>query len=327
MRAPVLDDSFLYLSEVDVASADISLARLRDAVAAVFAAQARGTAHAAPKSVLTIGPGHVFQAKPAVMRAEGLAGMKWLGLVPAAQSSGSTISSLIVLSDIKTAATVAVMGGNWITATRTAAMTAIAAQALARADSVSIGFVGCGVQARSHFDALRLVLPGLKEVVACSRSAASAERFAAMVRAAGLAARTTREPREAVEGLDVVITTVPEGAEVLEFLDTAWVTPGAFVGAVDLGRSWKRGTLRAMDILATDEHEQTRMLTASGRMTFAGPYEADLADLASGAFKGRSSAAQRAMFNFSGHALADLAAAQVVYETALQKGLGTRLAR
>jgi ornithine cyclodeaminase/alanine dehydrogenase-like protein (mu-crystallin family) len=42
---------------------------------------------------------------------------------------------------------------------------------------------------------------------------------------------------------------------------------------------------------------------------------------------GRSSATQRAMFNFSGHALADLAVAQVVYETALRKGLGTRLAR
>ena len=103
-----------------------------------------------------------------------------------------------------------------------------------------------------------------------------------------------------VEAPGVIIITVSEGAEVLEFLDTAWVTPGTFVGAVDLARSWKRGTLRAMDILATDEREQTRVLTASGRMTFAGPYEADFADLASGAFKGRSSATQRAMFNFSG---------------------------
>ena len=94
-----MQDSLLYLSEADVAGADISLAHLRDTVAAVFAAQARGTAQAAPKSVLTMGPGHVFQAKPAVMRAQGFAGMKWLGLVPAAQSSGPTISSLIVLSD------------------------------------------------------------------------------------------------------------------------------------------------------------------------------------------------------------------------------------
>src|SRR6267154_2590149 len=66
-------------------------------------------------------------------------------------------------------------------ANRPAAMTAIAVQKLARVDSVSIGFIGCGVQARSHFDVLRLVLPDLKEVVVCSRSAASAERFVAMV--------------------------------------------------------------------------------------------------------------------------------------------------
>ncbi|MCC6193146.1 MAG: ornithine cyclodeaminase family protein [Burkholderiales bacterium] len=322
-----MHDTILYLSEADVAATDVSLARLRECIAAAFAAQARGIAHTAPKSVLDLGRGHTFQAKPAAMAAQGLAGMKWFGLVPAAQASGPTINSLIVLSDIDTGAVVAMMGGNWITATRTAAMTAIAAQRLARADSRSIGFIGCGVQARSHFDALRLVLPGLTELVACGRSAASAERFAAMASAAGLTARTTREPREAVEGMDVVITTVPDGADVVEFLDTAWVARGAFVGAVDLARSWKRDGLRALDILATDEHEQTRTLAAAGRMTFAGPYDADLADLASGAHEGRSSATQRAMFSFSGHALADLAAAQVVYETALDRGLGTRLVR
>jgi ornithine cyclodeaminase/alanine dehydrogenase-like protein (mu-crystallin family) len=85
-----MDDSLLYLSEADVASAEIPLVACR-------------TAQAASKSVLTLG------------------------------------------------------------AARTAAMTAIAAQKLARAESRSIGFLGCGVQARSHFDALRLVLPGLKD--------------------------------------------------------------------------------------------------------------------------------------------------------------------
>ena len=100
---------------------------------------------------------------------------------------------------------------------------------------------------------------------------------------------------------------------------------GAFASAVDLGRSWKRDTLRQVDILATDEHEQTRVLAAMGRMNFAGPYDADLADLATRARPGRTSEAQRTMFVFSGHALADLAAAQVVYETAKRRGLGVTL--
>ena len=317
----------LYLSEADVAGASIPLERLRDVIAGAFAAKGNGRAEAAPKSVMTIASGHVFQAKPAVLRDAGLAGMKWFGLVPSNQTSGPSISSLIVLSDLKTGEMLAVMGGNSITATRTAAMSAIAVQHLARRDSTSIGFVGCGVQAHSHLEALRLVLPALDRVVACSRTEASAERLVDAARALGLRASTTREPRTAVEGMDVVITSVPEGAAVLEFLDTAWLAPGAFASAVDLGRSWRRDTLRKVELLATDEHEQTRTLAAMGRMSFAGSYEADLTDLVTGAHPGRSSAEQRALFVFSGHALADLAAAQVVYETAKRQGLGVELPR
>jgi ornithine cyclodeaminase/alanine dehydrogenase len=172
---------------------------------------------------------------------------------------------------------------------------------------------------------MRLVLPGLERVVAYSRTETSAARLADAARALGLQASTTREPREAVEGLDAVITSVPEGTAVAEFLDTAWVAPGAFVAAVDLGRSWKRESIRQVELLATDEHEQTRTLAAMGRMSFGGPYEADLTELVSSVHPGRTSSKQRAMFIFSGHALADLAAAQVVYETAMERGLGVDL--
>ena len=314
----------IYLSDAEVARAALSLDRLREIVAGAFAAQARGAAEAAPKSVLNIGKGHVFQAKPASLRDANLTGMKWFGLVPSGQTSGPSVESLIVLSDMRTGRTLAVMGGNWITATRTAAMSAIAAQSLARPESASIGFVGCGVQAHSHLDAMRLVLPRLTNVVAYSRTEASARRLADAAASRGMSARVTTDPQQAVEGMDVVITTVPEGGR-LEFLDTGWLAPGAFASAVDLGRSWKRETLRGVDILATDEHEQTRAVAAMGRMSFAGPYDADLAGMTSGTAPKRTSPQQRAMFCFSGHALADIAAAQVVYETALRDGLGVKL--
>ena len=322
-----MDDHLLYLSEADVASAAVSLAEVRAAVAAAFAAKARGTALTSAKSVLTLGPGHVFQAKPGALREAGLAGMKWFGLVPSAQAAGPTLSSLILLSDLRTGLPLALLGANWITAARTAAMSALAAQRLARPDSVSIGFVGCGVQAGAHLEALRLVLTRLASVAAFSRTAASAERFASAARDLGLQAKIARDPREAVEGMDVIVTSVPEGAITAPFLDPRWVTPGAFVSAVDLGRSWQPEHYGEFDILATDEHEQTRVLAGLGRMNFAGPYSADLAEIASGAFAGRSLATQRAMFIFSGHALADLAAAQAVLETARRNGLGTRLPR
>ncbi|MBL8381905.1 MAG: ornithine cyclodeaminase family protein [Burkholderiales bacterium] len=323
----MIEPTLLYLSEADVAGLGMDLDALREAVAAAFAAKARGAADAAPKSVVNVAPGHVFQAKPAILREDGYAGMKWFGLVPPGATAGPSISSTIILSDIASGMAVALIAGDWITAKRTAAMSAIAARALARPDSASIGFVGAGVQGHSHLEALPRVLPGLRRAVVCSRTAASADALAAAARAMGLEARVVSEPRDAVAGLDVIVTTVPEGAARVEFLDPDWVAPGAFVAAVDLARSWRRSGLRSFEILATDDHEQTRALTAAGRMTFAGPYEADLADLCAGRFAGRASAAQRAMFNFSGHALADLAAARIAYATARRVGLGTRLAR
>jgi ornithine cyclodeaminase/alanine dehydrogenase-like protein (mu-crystallin family) len=317
--------SLLYLSAADVRAAGVSPDALRAAVAAVFAAKARGEAKAEPKLSVAIAPGHFFQAMPGALLSSGVAGMKWVGVVPAGQTTGPTISALIVLADLATGAPVAVMDGTWITGARTAAMTALAAGKLARADSATIGFVGCGIQARSHLEALRRVLPRLADVVAYSRSEASAERFAAEAREGGLAAETTRNPREAVEGLDVVVTTVPAAPGLAAFLDPAWLAPGAFASAVDLGRSWVADRLRSLDLLATDEHEQSRILGAAGKLAWGGPYHADLAGLVTGREPGRTDPGQRAMFLFAGHSLADLAAAEAVLDAARRRGIGTAL--
>ena len=95
-----MNDHLLYLSESDVAALGLDPDTLRAAVAAAFASKARGRAEASGKSVINIAPGHLFQAKPGVMRDAGYAGMKWFGLVPPGSTAGPSISSLIVLSDI-----------------------------------------------------------------------------------------------------------------------------------------------------------------------------------------------------------------------------------
>lgn len=322
-----IDDSILYLTEADVAGLGMDLDALREAVAAAFAAKACNRAGASEKSTVVIAPSHIFQAKPGSLLDAGLAGMKWFGLVPTGSTGEPSIHSTILVSDIRSGKLTAIVAGNWITAKRTAAMSAIAARSLARAASTTIGFIGAGVQGMSHLEALARVLPSLARVVVCSRTAASASRLVEAARRMGLEASVTTDPRHAVEGMDVVVTTVPEGSWRSAPLDPGWVAPGAFVAAVDLARSWDRARLRQFEILATDDHEQTRALTAAGRMTYAGPYEADLADLCSGRAAGRTSDAQRALFNFSGHALADLAAAQVAIETARARGVGTDLPR
>jgi ornithine cyclodeaminase/alanine dehydrogenase len=113
-------------------------------------------------------------------------------------------------------------------------------------------------------------LPGLTHARVYGRSRGSSEAFAEEARQAGLAARVVEDPRAAVEGCEVVVTTVPAQPGLQPFLDPAWVAPGGFVAAVDLGRHWQSGRLRQdFDLLITDDHRQSGR--GGGKLPYAGP--------------------------------------------------------
>jgi len=126
---------------------------------------------------------------------------------------------------------------------------------------------------------------------------------------------------------DVVVTSVPAGAASDAFLDARVLRPGTFASAVDLGRSWRGETLRAFDIVATDDRVQAKDPSTGARLAFGGPFDCDLASLVSGATAGRSDPAARIMFVFPGFALADLAVAAEVFAAAAAAGRGTLLPR
>jgi alanine dehydrogenase len=320
------DDTLLYLSEADVARIALPPDEARAAIAEAFAAYHLRRAGVKPKLALEIGPGHVFQSLCAATPETGLAINKWLGFAPlAAGATGASIHAMVALNDYASGRLRAVMGGNLLTAIRTAAMSALAAVHLAAPQPRSIGFVGCGLQARSHLAAFRALFPSLGELRATSRSPGSADAFVAEAAAAGLHA--SRLTAEAVAACDIVVTSVPMHPGFTPFLDVAWLRPGSFVAAVDLGRSWIPAGLADLDLRATDDSSQAEGLAAALGLAGASAFHADLAALAAGAHPGRRDAHQRAMFAFRGFGLGDLAVAARLLAAAEAAGIGTRLAR
>ncbi len=89
-----------------------------------------------------------------------------------------THMAMIELLSRATGQPLAVMDGRLITEMRTAAVSAVALEALAPPNVSSLGILGSGVQARSHLEALRLIRPSLKEVRVWSRTPANAEKLA-----------------------------------------------------------------------------------------------------------------------------------------------------
>lgn len=319
-------DSLLYLSRADVEAAGLDPGELIAAVERAFAAKGSGAAQVGPKGRVPVATGHFFQTMVGSLREPAVAGMKFFGVVPDNPGRGlPNVCSIILLSDVETGLPVAVIEGNAITGARTAAVSAAAAKRLAPPDAASAAFIGCGVQAQSHAVFMRHVRPGLRQAALLGRGAASRDRFAAELRAAGWQVRIAAGPDDALEGAEVVVSSVPEYAGFRPFLDPARLKPGAFVASVDLGRSWLPAPAGTFGLVTTDDAEQSRHLVADGRIIAPGPFGIDLVSLAGGA--PYRSTGERVFFVFAGHVLGDLAAGAAVYEKALARGLGTTLPR
>lgn len=315
----------LHLPATVLESLGISERAVADAVADGVRAVAAGRAWSRPKINIVPDSERLFQAMLAASETPAYAMVKAVGVGAQNTSRGLPhIGSTVTLMDGETGLPVALIDGAWITGVRTAAISALAGRYLAGGDLRSIGFVGCGLQAQRHLAAFVAEHP-IERVGAVSRTVDGAQRFTRWVgERFGIDSEAGSDVRAVIEDVDAVVTSVPAAAGLEPFLDPAWVRPGAFVAACDLGRSWRPG-FDAFDVVAIDDRAQD---VASGHPLLPpGSVSADLGELVTGAHAGRTAANQRTAFVFRGLAIGDLAAAWLVYEHAREHGQGESLAR
>jgi len=241
-----------------------------------------------------------------------------------------TIRGTLVLADAETGEPLAMMDSASVTALRTGAATAVAARRLARRDARSATIVGCGAQGDIQLAAIAAVLP-LQQVRVYDTDGARAEALAARARAAlPLRVEAATDLRAAVRGSDVCVTCTPSRRWVVGRDDVA---PGTFVAAVGADAHGKQelepSLLRASTVVA-DVLEQCAEIgelqhaLAAGLMTRA-EVHAELADVVVGRRPGRTRDDEITVFDSTGTALQDVAAALVVYEKATALGRGTEV--
>ena len=263
---------------------------------------------------------------PAYIPALRSAGIKWVGGFPENKTLNLPyISGLMILNDVDTGLPYAVMDCTWITAKRTAAASALSAKHLARMDSESVGFLACGVQARTHLEALACVFP-LKRVFAYDISAAAQEKFIEeMSEKFPFEFVSVEGPKNAVIDSDLIVTSGPIFKIPQPSIEAGWMKHGAFASAVDFDSYWSVDSLLEIDLLATDDHTQFEYYRSIGYFKQTPKPFADLGELVLGLKKGRQNAEQRTMAMNLGLAIDDMAVAPEIYRKALDLGLGTRL--
>ena len=133
------------------------------------------------------------------------------------------------------------MDATWITAKRTGAATAVAAKYLARKESSTVGILACGVQGRSNLEALSTLFK-LRKVKAYDIYPDVARNYArAMGKTLQLDIEVVNRPREAVENLDLVVTSGPVLKNPRPAIEPGWLAEGAFASPVDFDSYWQGG--------------------------------------------------------------------------------------
>jgi alanine dehydrogenase len=241
------------------------------------------------------------------------------------------IQGLILLCDADNGFPLAVMDSVEITILRTGAATGVAARYLARPDACVATVCGCGLQGRVQLRALARVRP-IRQAFAFDVDAAQAARYAEeRSRELNIAVSVVPELAPAVQQSDLCVTCTPSRAPLLKCGDVA---RGAFIAAVGADSEEKQeldAALLASAKVVTDVTEQCARIgelhhaIEQGRMTRASIH-AELGEVICGRRPGRTSPEELIVFDSTGTALQDVAAAAMVYERAIERGVGVRLA-
>ncbi|HWX56257.1 MAG TPA: ornithine cyclodeaminase family protein [Verrucomicrobiae bacterium] len=238
-----------------------------------------------------------------------------------------TIQGVIVLCNSASGELLAVMDSIEITSQRTAAATAVAAKYLARRNSRTATICGCGVQGRAQLEALACVL-ALEKAYAYDQDAETTRSFAGELSSRlGIEVQVVDDLRAATLRSDVCVTCTPSQQALLGPNDVAM---GTFVAAVGADSPVKQEI--APDLLASakiivDVLEQSLTIgdlhhaVEAGVVTASDVY-AELGAIVAGKKPGRTSEEETFIFDSTGMALQDVAAAAAVYENALRAKAG-----
>ncbi len=298
---------------------------MKDVVSALeemFREKGEGRVEMPPKPGIHPRPDAFIHAMPAYIPSLGAAGMKWVSGFPENQTQGLPyVTGLMILNDPETGLPLAVMDCTWITAKRTGAATAVAAKYLARPESSTVGILACGVQGRSNLEALATVFD-LKSVRAFDVCREAAEAFAAEQL---LDVEVVDSARDAVEGMDLVVTSGPILKHPEPTIEADWLSPGVFASAVDFDSYFHGAALRAFDRLVTDDLPQMEYYRTVGYFADTPIADSELGEIVCGKKPGRESADERTLAMNLGIALDDVATAIRIYRSARERGIGTEL--
>jgi len=319
----------LLLGRDDVARV-LGMAECIDAVERAFAELTGGTAEL-PLRIGIKPPGGVSLYMPAYLKELGALACKVVTVYkdnPTKHGMPTTIGK-VLLQDPETGDVICIMDGGYLTAMRTGAVSGVATKHLARTgDGLVAGIFGAGVQARMQLRAIAAVR-ALTRAYVYDLSSQAVDAFLADLDDLGVNIERAESPKSMVETADILCTATSSPSPLF---DGALVRPGTHVNGIgshtpnarELDTAIVKRSKVVVDLAdACLSEAGDLMIPIEEGAIDAEHVHADLGEIVLGRKPGRESDEEITLFKSVGLAIQDAATARLVYDKAVEAGIGT----
>ncbi|EOH93837.1 ornithine cyclodeaminase family protein [Enterococcus pallens] len=273
-------------------------------------------------------PDVFYHAMPAYVPDNLACGVKWIECYPRNPKEFNLpqTTGLLILNDITTGVPITVMDSAWLTAMRTPAVTALAANAL-HPDATTFGMFGCGIQGVAHVRYIVKTLKNLEKIYIYDVRDETMDQLIEEVKAeVTIPIIKVSSPEELVKQSEVMSSATVILKDTLKVVKKEWIGKGQTILPCDLNTFWDPEICYMADKYILDSKEEHELFADMGYFPDGlAPVACETGEILAGLHPGRTSKDEIIVCSNVGISVSDVVMGQAIFSKALQEGIGRKL--
>ena len=325
-----IGQELLYLSLQDVKDTGTTVGEIVEATEKAMIAYSTGKVEMPAKIGLHPQPDSLMHAMPCYIPDEYACGIKWGSNFPTNNIRFPEITPTncqIIYNDAESGLPLAIMDATWITEVRTPATALVGIKYGANKGAKTFGMIGCGIQGRANVSMVELALSELETIYIYDIIEAAMDRLIGECQPSVKAKIVkAKDYEEVARKAEVITSALPIAHKPDPHVKDEWINKGQTLITLDCHTVYEDAVFKRADKYYLDSKAQHELLVGYGYYPYGLPkITGETGAMAAGAVPGRESPDELVIVNNVGMAVEDMMVARIVFDRAIEKGLGVKL--
>ncbi|HIY03793.1 MAG TPA: ornithine cyclodeaminase family protein [Candidatus Anaerotignum merdipullorum] len=324
-----INQELLYLTRQDVLDLHLTDDEITEMTKEGMIAYSTGNAEMPAKIGIHPLKDTLMHAMPANMKTLSSAGIKWGCCFPEnmPRFGYTQTTCTLILNDYQSGTAISFMDADYITRVRTAAVALLSCQKFARQDFKTMGMIGCGVQGKQQVAMVARAYPQIEKIYLYDRFESAQDALIAECQPYTKAEFVKSDWEELARNSDVIFSAAYIPAVPNPQIKDEWLPKkGQTIIASDCHTHYEDVSIKAADKYYVDSIEEHELFVTYGMYPWGLPkITGETGAALAGMVPGRERADEFIFVNNVGMAVEDIVVARKIFDTALERGIGTKM--